>query len=347
MAASLTSVIPTMLLMRSSDDSRAAPSTDSEFVRTPTMTLIATTNRLRTRMTSSVRRTAGARNARTIGGVSAERGGFSTRSYSPGPGGAVNRACLSACGRQGTLPLVPELPEVEHAARALARATSGERIVRAKVLHPYVGRNLRKASLRCLIGRFISRVERRGKHQLAVLDDRSMLHVHFRMTGDWVVTPSEKELPRFARFVLELENGSRIVLADPRALSTVEVLEPGASLATMLSPDAVSDQFDAAHLLASLARRRIAIKPALLDQSVVAGIGNIYAAEALWLARIDPRVPACRLEQRDAERLVRAIRRVLSRGRDGSGRYTSAGVLRLNVYDRQGKRCRRCGARIA
>jgi formamidopyrimidine-DNA glycosylase len=245
------------------------------------------------------------------------------------------------------LPLVPELPEVEHAARELARATSGVRIVRAKVLHPYVGRNLRKASLRRLAGRSILRVERRGKHQLAVLDDGSVLHVHFRMTGDWAVSSATEELPRFARFVLDLDNGSRIILEDPRALSTVELLEPGASLATMLGPDAVSDQFDAAHLRAALARRRIPIKPALLDQRVVAGVGNIYAAEALWLARIDPRVPASELGARDVERLVRTIRRVLSRGRDGSGRYTTTGSARLNVYDREGKRCPRCGTAVA
>src|SRR5688572_16278607 len=168
-----------------------------------------------------------------MGGVSAPRGEVSTRSYSPRPGAAVNRARLSASCRPRTLTLVPELPEVEHAARALARATSGARIVRAKVLHPYVGRRLGKGSLRRLAGRAISRVERRGKHQLAVLDDGSVLHVHFRMTGDWVMRPPGEELPRFARFVLELENGSRIVLADPRALSTIELLQPGVSLATL------------------------------------------------------------------------------------------------------------------
>jgi formamidopyrimidine-DNA glycosylase len=242
---------------------------------------------------------------------------------------------------------VPELPEVEHAARTLARATSHARITRATVLHAFVGRHLGKASVRRLAGRSIARVERLGKHQLAVLDDGSTLHVHFRMTGDWVVCPPGAELPRFARFILELENGARVVLADPRALATVELLEPGSSMATLLGPDAVSPRFDAAHLRAALSRRRIAIKPALLDQSVVAGIGNIYAAEALWLARIDPRVPASDVGAREAERLVRAIRRVLSRGRDGSGRYTSAGSPRLNVYDREGKRCPRCGTTIA
>lgn len=243
--------------------------------------------------------------------------------------------------------LVPELPEVEHAARTFERATSGARIARAKVLHPFVGRRLGRASLRRLTGRSIARVDRRGKHQLAMLDDGSTLHVHFRMSGDWVVRPPGAELPRFARFILELEDGARIVLADPRALSTVELLKPGSSLATLLGPDAVSAQFDAVHLRRALARRRIGIKPALLDQSVVAGIGNIYAAEALWLARIDPRLPASELGAREAERLVRAVRRVFSRGRDGSGRYTSSGSLRLNVYDREGKRCPRCGTPIA
>jgi formamidopyrimidine-DNA glycosylase len=242
---------------------------------------------------------------------------------------------------------VPELPEVEHAARAFARASRGARIRAAKVLHPHVGRRLARNTLRRLGGRSIERVDRHGKHQLAVLDDGSVLHVHFRMTGDWVVAAAGDELPRFARFVLELDNGARIVLADPRALASVELLDPGAKLATLLGPDAISPKFDAAHLLGSLSRRRIAIKPALLDQSVVAGIGNIYAAEALWLARIDPRARASSLRSREVTRLVSAIRRVLSRGRDGSGRYASAGSARLNVYDRERKPCRRCGTSIA
>jgi formamidopyrimidine-DNA glycosylase len=279
--------------------------------------------------------------------VFAAREEFSTGSYSPGLGAAVNRIRLRVRGRRRTLICVPELPEVEYAARALERAASGARITRAKVLHPHVGRRLRAASLRRLAGRSIERVERRGKHQLAALDDGSTLHVHFRMTGDWVVSPRGEALPRFARFVLELENGSRIVLVDPRALASVELLDRDASLATPLGPDAVSAQFDAAHMLRALARRRIGIKPALLDQRVVAGIGNIYAAEALWLARLDPRTPAAQLGTRDVERLVRAIRRVLSRGRDGSGRYTSSGSARLNVYDREDKRCSRCGTPIA
>jgi formamidopyrimidine-DNA glycosylase len=241
---------------------------------------------------------------------------------------------------------VPELPEVERAARELALSATGVRITRARVLHPYVGRHLTRRQLRQLKGRTIDRVERRGKHQLAVLDDGSTLHVHFRMTGDWAIAPPGEELPRFARFVLELENGYRVALEDMRALGTVELLPPGDSLSTSLGPDAVSDAFDEEHLVAALARRRIAIKLALLDQRVVAGIGNIYAAEALWLARIDPRAMASTIDTRQARRLVRAIRRVLDRGADGSGRYWNSRRSRLNVYDREGQPCRRCGTAI-
>ena len=213
--------------------------------------------------------------------------------------------------------------------------------------HAYVGRRLGKARLQRLVGRSVSRVERRGKHQLAVLDDGSTLHVHFRMTGDWVVQPVDAEFPRFARFILELDNGRRVVLADPRALSSVELLDAGASMATVLGPDAIDPSFSATHLERALASRRIPIKLALLDQRIVAGVGNIYAAEALWLARIDPRASASSLQAREAQRLVRAIHRVLSRGRNGSGRYRSTGARRLNVYDREGRRCRRCGSTIA
>ena len=242
---------------------------------------------------------------------------------------------------------MPELPEVERAARTLARAAIGVRIRGARVLHPYVGRHLGRRRLQRLVGRSIVRVERQGKHQLARLDDGSTLHVHFRMTGDWEVSGAGAELPRFARFVLELENDARIVLADPRALATVELLDPGSPLTTALGPDAVSPHFDPKSLRTALVRRRIAIKPALLDQRVVAGVGNIYAAEALWRARVDPRVRASSIDAREAERLVRAIRDVLSRFGDNPNRSGTKRSPELAVYDREGKPCRRCRTPIA
>lgn len=204
-----------------------------------------------------------------------------------------------------------------------------------------------RSGLARLTGRSIVRVERQGKHQLVHLDDGSMLHVHFRMTGDWEVSAPGATLPRFARFVLELENEARVVLADPRALAVVDLLDAGSALPTLLGPDAMAPAFDADHVRRALATRRIAIKQALLDQRVVAGIGNIYAAEALWRAKIDPRVPASRIEPRDAARLVRAIRDVLSHFSDDADSSAPSRSPRFAVYDREGKPCRRCRTPIA
>lgn len=242
---------------------------------------------------------------------------------------------------------MPELPEVERAARTLARAAVGVRIRRARVLHPSVGRRMSRSRLARLVGRSIARVERQGKHQLVHLDDGSVLHVHFRMTGDWEVSAPGATLPRFARFVLELENDARIVLDDPRALAVVDLLDAGSALAATLGPDAMAPAFDAEHLGRALATRRIPIKPALLDQRVVAGIGNIYAAEALWRARIDPRISASRVKPRDVARLVRAIRDVLSHFSDDADSSGPSRSPRFAVYDREGKPCRRCRTPIA
>jgi formamidopyrimidine-DNA glycosylase len=242
---------------------------------------------------------------------------------------------------------MPELPEVERAARMLAHVAVGVRIRRARVLHPAIGRKLNRKRLGRLMGRSIVRVERQGKHQLVHLDDGAVLHVHFRMTGDWEVSAPGAALPRFARFVLEMENEARIVLADPRALAVVDLLDAGSRLTTRLGPDAMAQAFDAEHLGRTLRNRRIAIKPALLDQRVVAGIGNIYAAEALWRAQIDPRVPAASIKPRDAARLVRAIRQVLSHFSDDPEATTPSRSPRFAVYDREGKPCRRCRTPIS
>ena len=96
-----------------------------------------------------------------------------------------------------------------------------------------------------------------------------------------------------------------------------------------------------------LKRKKIAIKPALMDQSVIAGLGNIYAAEALWEAELDPRTPAAKVSRENLEKLVAAIRLVLSPRKRRPGRYTATrGVSRFAVYDREGKICRRCGGTI-
>ena len=239
---------------------------------------------------------------------------------------------------------MPELPEVESAARLLRSAIEGKTLVSADVLHPSLRRRLARGALHALSGARVRGVERRGKHQLIHLDDGRVLHVHFRMNGDWVIGRTSEPLPRFARAVFRFEPDTRVVLDDSRALSTIDVHPAGADLLLGLGPEPFDPRLTPAALRAVLARRRIPIKVALLDQRVVAGLGNIYVSEALWRAKIDPRVMAASLDLATTRRLLSAIRAVIRRAT--GGRYSRLEGARLDVYDREGRPCRRCRAPI-
>lgn len=239
---------------------------------------------------------------------------------------------------------MPELPEVQAAVDVLRRRAQGREIARLRLLHPALRRRVSPRVLRALVGARVGRVERRGKHQLLHLEDGRILHVHFRMNGDWEESAVGVALPRFARAVLEFSDGTSLVLVDSRALATLDVHPAGADLALGLGPDAADPSWTAAQLTDALAARRGPIKPALLDQKLVAGLGNIYAAESLWRARIDPRLPGRELAPARVRRLRQAIARVIERA-TGS-RYTDDDRVTLDVYDREGKPCRRCGTPI-
>ena len=239
---------------------------------------------------------------------------------------------------------MPELPEVERAARRIRRAVVGRTIARARLLHPALARRITARALTSLRDHVVVAVEQRAKHQLLVLDDGRSLHVHFRMAGDWQLDGVGDELPRSARASIDFTDGTRLLLVDPRALSSMLLLAKGATPFDELGPDPSSGDFIDA-LASALARRSTAIKPALLDQRVAAGVGNIYAAEALWEARIDPRAPARSLTRAQVEDLAAAIRVVLDRGRVGGRRYRD-GAASLRVYDREGAPCPRCGTAI-
>lgn len=239
---------------------------------------------------------------------------------------------------------MPELPEVESAVRRVRAAAEGKTIRRVDVLHPALRRRISPARLRSLRGAVVASVERRGKHQLFVLADGRVLHAHFRMTGDWAVDTDASELPRFARAVIVFDDGSRVVLDDPRALSTLDLHPANAPPELGLGPEPSDAALTPDTLLAAFAKKRGPIKPVLLDQRVIAGLGNIYAAEALWHARISPSAPAASLPKRRVAALLSAIRKVIERAT--GARYTDSSVARLAVYDREGKPCRRCGTPI-
>ena len=199
--------------------------------------------------------------------------------------------------------------------------------------------------MRSLNGATVSRVVRRGKHQLLELDDGRVLHAHFRLNGDWVIGRVSDPLPRFARAELLFRNGTRVVLEDSRALSTLDVHAADAPPTLSLGPEPEDPALTAERLAAVLATRRAPIKSVLLDQRVIAGLGNIYAAEALWRARIDPRASGAALRPDDVRNLLAAIRFVIRRA--SGARYRAADVVKLDVYDREGRACRRCRTPIA
>jgi len=238
---------------------------------------------------------------------------------------------------------MPELPEVAAAVRRIRPRVRGRRIVAVEPLHAATRRALPPAVRRRLIGRTIAEVTRRGKYQLLVLDDGTQLVAHFRLDGDWVVQGSAAPVPPHARLVLRLDHDRSLILTDPRALASVTC-----DLIPDIGPEADAPDLTTDTLLARLAGTRTPIKLALLDQRRLAGLGNIYAAEALWRAGIDPRMPAKRLDRQQTARLLRGIRAALRDGERRAGRYrTGTRTAPFKVYDRAGRSCTRCGEAIA
>jgi len=239
---------------------------------------------------------------------------------------------------------MPELPEVEFAVRRLRRAVRGREIARLRAHHPSQRRGVTTRVAAAVTGRLVARVERRGKHQLLHLDDGALLLVHFRMDGDWVFDRRDTGLPPHARVTLDFTDGRRAVLVDPRALCTFTWHAADAHPDLGLGPEPEDAALDAAAFRARLAHRRGPIKTVLLDQSVVAGVGNIYAAESLWHARISPRAAAASLNAERAARLLAGIRAALADGHVNAGRYhRGERLIPFNVYDREGEPCPRCG----
>ena len=245
---------------------------------------------------------------------------------------------------------MPELPEVERARRVLERAAVGKRLTSLRALHPSAARALPACDADSVAGATLVRVERRGKHQLLRLDDGRTLHAHFRMNGDWEVGRADEAAPAHARYLLDFADGTRVALVDSRALASIRLHAAGHDPLPAMGPEATAPEFDGASLHAALAGRRCAIKVALLDQRVVAGLGNIYVCEALWRAGIDPRKPGGKVTRPQLERLVPAIRAVLEQAiadggstlrdfaqPDGELGYFAS---RFDVYGREGTGCR-------
>lgn len=249
---------------------------------------------------------------------------------------------------------MPELPEVEEAAQRLRLAALGSTITVVEPLHPSLARSLPLAACLRLAGRRIEEVTRRAKMQLLRLDDGQVLEVHFRMTGDWEFGRQTDAAPAQERLRISCSDGLRISLVDGRALSVLRLHAAGQLQLPELGPEPFSDDFtvDAFRHRLSVCRGRI--KPMLLNQRVVAGLGNIYAAEALWVSRVHPTRVARSLSRSRVQALRDAIRDVLdtaTRHASASRYYARGGTVHANenvwrVYGREGDPCSRCGSTI-
>lgn len=253
---------------------------------------------------------------------------------------------------------MPELPEVETVRRGLARAIMGRRVEFARLLRRDVLRTRQPpGATALLVGGTVRDLLRHGKHLAVVVDDGRSLGVHLGMTGQLLATrlgePTTTRNHAHARWVFD--DGTTLVFRDPRrfgglwSYSTLDALR--AERWAALGPDAL--RVTTRHLASALAAARRPVKAALLDQTILAGVGNIYADEALFRANIHPARSAASLSTTEVERLTESIRAVLREAvraggstiRDYAGSDGSPGRQqeRHLVYGRGGQPCVRCG----
>jgi formamidopyrimidine-DNA glycosylase len=257
---------------------------------------------------------------------------------------------------------MPELPEVEHVVRALRLAIVGRKILAAELKLKRTAPELSaRVFNRRLSGSTISAVERRGKHILIQLDSGEVLIVHLRMTGKFVSLATEDSLLPHSHVILYLDDDRRLVYCDMRQFGRMNLVASKRLFKSRelrdLAPEPLSEEFSEDYLAATLKRSKRTLKQVLLDQTKVLGLGNIYAAEALFLARISPFSIASSISRQRVRRLHEAIKQVLREAIDSgstlkinlsdrNGSYFGSDERFWRVYEREGEPCLNCGTRI-
>jgi formamidopyrimidine-DNA glycosylase len=252
---------------------------------------------------------------------------------------------------------MPELPEVETTVRGLVPVLQGRRLTSVEVRRPDLRRAFPVDLRQRLTGARVIALSRRAKFGLIDTDRGDTLVFHLGMSGRWRIDP--EEIGAHDHFLLETEEGRRLSLNDPRRFGSVDLVPtdemPAYEPFRKMGPEPLGDDFTADYLLGVLAGRAAPIKAMLLDQRIVAGLGNIYVCEALHMARISPSRAGGRISLLRLQRLVEAIKAVLISAIEAGGStlrdyarpdgelgYFSKQFL---VYGREGEACG-CGAPV-
>lgn len=252
---------------------------------------------------------------------------------------------------------MPELPEVETTRRGIERHLVGRRIVGLSLRRPDLRWPIPATALQALRGTAVLAVRRRAKYLLIDAEPGSAL-IHLGMSGMLRVLPREVPVGLHDHVDLELDDGRVLRFTDPRRFGCL--LWQGAGtlhpLLASLGPEPLDEGFDGAHLFRLSRGRRGPVKPFLMDQAVVVGVGNIYAAEALFEAGIDPRRAAGRISRERYDALAAAVRRILAHAIERGGTTLrdflnpdgAPGYFEqeLFAYGREGQPCRRCGGTL-
>jgi formamidopyrimidine-DNA glycosylase len=255
---------------------------------------------------------------------------------------------------------LPELPEVENVRRDLESLITGRRIERVEVRLARIIRTPPDPRVfeAMLAGQRIEGVGRRGKYLLISIPPYTLVS-HLRMEGQYrVAHAGEPEAPH-THVVFHFDDGDELRYRDVRQFGTMDLIPPGGEWPkglVHLGPEPLDPAFDAAALYRRIHHRTAPVKAVLLDQTCIAGLGNIYVDEALFLAGIHPLTPAARVTSRQTTVLLDAIRDVLTRAIEAGGSTVRSYVngygrhggfqMELNVYAREGEPCRRCGTVI-
>jgi formamidopyrimidine-DNA glycosylase len=257
---------------------------------------------------------------------------------------------------------VPELPEVETVRRRLEPVLVGRRFDRVEILDPRLTRPEDPLEVAAeLVGERVEAVDRRGKYVVVRFESGRALLIHLRMTGSLLHVAGNglPEADPHRRAVVELDDGSDVIYRDVRRFGTWLLVEPGEAqpyLDARLGREPLAQAFTVKRLGEAFGGRRAPVKAAILDQRRLAGVGNIYADEALWRARIHPQRPAGELDEDELRALHRGIRAALRAGISRQGATLrdyrtpdggSGGMQHeFKVYGREGEPCERCGRPI-